>query len=273
MTDDSNDDAKDASSEGEKSSAPSGRRKGAVRKISPSPDRATTPPAKKATNAATATAEKRPPRKLWQRGAFWFWIIVAEIVVALVFSFVYENHLENPSVAPGDYAVFCQRVTEYQTSAPGGLSTSEGAETFRKLQAKLRAMADVAPASVQDDLRTLADNMDKVIATAEEVQTKKQQDTTYIGSGELIGAIEQYETTNRIESTRFNSASLQACNIDFNATTTIAPATTAPTTAASTPTTTAVPGPLGPLAPAGSTSTTAAPTTTAGPAPGTTSVE
>jgi hypothetical protein len=182
----------------------------------------------------------KPP--LYRRGGFWFLVILAEVLVALIISYRFERPSDSVDLAGTNTAAFCADVATIQALAPeqSNIDVSKADVTFSRLRDAYVKLEQSAPQDLQPDLQRLVKGTEKVVAAAQEIQRKKAEDPSYAGGvSDLIAAQTAQDDRLSVPSARLAVAVRNACNIDLSAPVT----TTTPTTTAPTPSTAPSSGP------------------------------
>ncbi len=193
---------------------------------------------------SAATAAAKTPRKvtkppLYRRGGFWFLVIVAEVLVALLISYRFERTPDSVDLTGANVDQFCADVAAIRgaTAAQANIDISTAAATFtqqRDAYVKLKASA---PPDLQPDLDRLIKSTDVVITAAQDLQQKKVDVPDYAGAvADLIAVQSAQDERLVVPNARLNLAVKNACNID------LAVPLPPTSTTTSVPTTTAAPG-------------------------------
>jgi hypothetical protein len=190
-------------------------------------------------NESEAGTPRRPRRSkpFWRKGWFWVGVIVAEVVVVLVLSVVFERSSTEVDLAGADTTAFCDRARavreqSLQASEAGSQNGSVGDPTaFEQERAAYLELATIAPPALVADLERLAALDDEIIETVRAIGEKKATDPSYSGLADLSAALERASVKGQVAATRLNLVLQDECGIDAAAgvtTTTAAPAPTEP---------------------------------------------
>lgn len=198
-----------------KSAAPSSGRPGKTRVgAAASGSGRTTPSPKK-------PPKKAPPRHVWDRGIFWFGVIVVVSLAAFGASYALERDPYEVDVSGTDLTAFCAQVEVIRTTQPGNfdLSVDTAATTFENQRAQLEALAAVAPPAIQEDVQATADKAGALAAKAREVAARKASDPDYAPTAlvDLVAEFDRLGAENRSADGRIAYATRVGCNIDLEA--------------------------------------------------------
>jgi hypothetical protein len=191
-------------------------------------------PTASSTAKPKAKRQPTPPRAFYRRAGFWFLVIVAEAITALVISYHTPSLNEDISLDGGDLAQFCSRVNVMAVAAGSAarLDVSTAPDVYRQQAGDYRRLAEVAPTDVVPDLNTLAGLTDEMTATAQGILERKNRDATYQDSikdlAEAEGLLEGRIT---VPYAHLHAVVLKGCGVDINAplpSTTTAPAAVTP---------------------------------------------
>ena len=190
-------------------------------------------------NESEAEAPNRPRRSrpFWRKGWFWVGVIVAEVAVVLVLSFVFERSATEVDLAGADTTAFCDRARavrdeNLQASEAGTVGGSVGDPTaFEQEQAAYLELAALAPPALVADLERLAALDNDLIETVRGIGEQKAADPSFSGLGELSAELERVAAEGQVAAARVNLVLQDECGID-----TTSGATTTETTAVPAPT-------------------------------------
>lgn len=207
-----------------------------------------------ASDRPAGTPSKRPGKPpLYRRGGFWFWVIVAEVAVALFLSYRFEPSLDTVDPAGADVPAFCASVAGYRAAASAALTVDvvdTPAEFDREVEA-YRQLRTQGPTELQPDFDKLIVVTSGLAVEARAIVAHRKSDPTYLGAIEdLSRAREAADARLATSNQRLVVAVKSLCNIDLNALAPSVPGTTGPAG-----------GPGGSVVPPGGT----APTTVPGP--------
>lgn len=178
-------------------------------------------PADEADTGAEATPPprrvvKKPP--LYRRGGFWFWVIVAEVLVALVLSYRFEPSLDTIDPAGADVPAFCAAVTGYREAAAAAqtVSVESSPAEFEREAEAYRTLRALGPTELQPDLDKLIKSATISAETAREVNARKVVDNTYLGGIDELNRVRN-EQDARIGTAdeRLTLAVRQLCGVDL----------------------------------------------------------
>lgn len=175
----------------------------------------------RATPSPKKPPKKAPPRHVWDRGIFWFGVIVVVALGAFGMSYALERDPYEVDLAGADLTAFCAQVDVIRTTQPGNfdLSVDTAAATFENQRTQLEALAAVAPPAVRDDVQATADKAGALAEKAREVAARKASDPEYAPTAlvDLVSEFDRLGAENRKADGRIAYATRVGCNIDLEA--------------------------------------------------------
>lgn len=185
-----------------------------------------------ASGRPAVTPRKKPGKPpLYRRGGFWFWVIVAEVAVALFLSYRFEPSLDTVDPAGADVPAFCASVAGYRSAASAALTVDvvdTPAEFDREVEA-YRQLRAQGPTELQPDFDKLIVVTSDLADEARAIVAHKKSDPNYLGAIEdLSRAREAADARLVTPNQRLTVAVKSLCDIDLNALAPSVPGTTGP---------------------------------------------
>lgn len=183
--------------------------------------------------SGTATKAPRKAKKppFYKRGGFWFLVVVAEVVVALLISYRFERTPDSVDLSGTNLDAFCADVAAIRAAgqADTTIDVAQADATFRRQRDAYVKLKQSAPEDLQPDLDRLIKAQDQLIDTTQSIQKRKLENPEYAnGVPDLLAAEAALDPRLELPNARLELAVRNACHIELDAPATTAPPTTAP---------------------------------------------